>query len=101
MSEYERKLVSLEEFAEQEKIIENLLNSYEVINDKYKDMKSQFSNTENVNIEDIDAAITDLIRIYQDNFYYANKRFYEIYVNRAKIILNEWWEYDTSNYFFY
>ena len=94
MSEYERKLVSLEEFAEQEKIIENLLNSYEVINDKYKDMKSEFSNTENVYIENIDAAVTDLIHIYHEKLYYVNNQIYEIYVNSAKRILNEWWEYD-------
>ena len=34
--------------------MDNTLNAYEVINKKYKDIKSKHSNTENVNIEEID-----------------------------------------------
>ena len=85
----EKHLHNSEEIAELEKITDDTLNSFKVINEKYKDMKSEVSNTENVNIEDIDAAITDLIKSYQDNVNCGNDRVYEIYVNSAKRILDE------------
>ena len=67
--------MTLEEVAELEKLYDDMINSFDAVNKKYKDIKFEYSNTENVS--------------YQEKSNYVYDHVYEIYANCAKRILNE------------
>ena len=82
--------MTLEEIAELEKIMNDMLYYFEAVNEKYEDIKSKYSSSENVNVEEIDAAISEMMQSYVKKFNDADDKTFEIYMNFGKRILNEY-----------